>query len=83
MHIAIDKEFRGQRIGQKLVTAFLHYAKEKGITELTAPVHDGNAAACRFFEHLGFEARGHYPMVMARQQGLEHYHSVFYVKKII
>lgn len=83
MHIGIAAGFRGRHVGRDLVKALLAHAVAQGIEELTASVHDGNIPACRFFEHLGFEARERYPMIVAQQGRLEHYHSVLYVKKII
>ena len=82
MHIAVAKYFRARHLGHELIAVFLNYAKEQGVTELTASVHSGNTAARGFFESFGFQDRGHYPMVMAGKGGLERYESIFYVKTI-
>ncbi len=82
MHIGIARDFRGRRIGRQLIASLLQYAHEQGVHELTASVHDGNAAARRFFEQLGFQPREEYPMSMASPRGLEKYHSIFYVRTI-
>ncbi|MBF0490422.1 MAG: GNAT family N-acetyltransferase [Candidatus Omnitrophica bacterium] len=83
LHIGVAKGFRTQSIGQKLVRALLDYARQNNIHELAASVHDGNTAACRFFEQLGFVARDQYPMMMAYGDSFKEYHSVSYVKSII
>jgi ribosomal protein S18 acetylase RimI-like enzyme len=82
IHIGIVKEFRGQHVGQKLVGTLAQYAKTQGVDLLTASVHDGNAEACRFFEHLGFSVRERHPMVMTRGSAIEHYNGLLYAKKI-
>ncbi|MBI4308856.1 MAG: GNAT family N-acetyltransferase [Candidatus Omnitrophica bacterium] len=82
VHISVAEGFRHQRIGQKLMEAFLDHAHTRGVEELTASVHDGNTAACRFFEQAGFKVNERYPMVMARENALERYNSLLYVKDI-
>ena len=82
-HIGIAKNARGQNLGTTLVHALLDEARIKGMVEMTASVHDGNTAACRFFEHLGFEAREKYPMMMASGDSLVQYHSILYVKSLV
>lgn len=83
LHVGIAKDFRGQDIGRRLVDTFMDYARLKGVAEITAGVHDGNRAACRFFENMGFEPRQRYPMVMACGDSLVEYHSLVYVKKLV
>ncbi|MBI3602319.1 MAG: GNAT family N-acetyltransferase [Candidatus Omnitrophica bacterium] len=83
MHIGVAKDFRGQQVGERLVDALLNYAKERKVDRMTASVHDGNKAACRFFERLGFSAQERYPMVMAYGDSLQNYHSIFYVKTMV
>ena len=83
VHISIAEGFRGQHIGEQLMEAFFNYARTKGVGEISASVHDGNTAACRFLERIGFEVKEHYPMVMARGDVWERYNSLLYVKKII
>ncbi len=83
LHIGIAAAVRGQGVGERLVQALLEGAKARGVSEITASVHSGNTSACVFFERLGFKIEGRYPMVMARGQSLELYHSLLYVKKII
>ena len=82
MHIGVCKDFRGQQVGHKLVNFLVDYAKGQNVDEITASVHDGNRAACRFFEHLGFVARDRYPMIMALGKTVTEYHSISYVKTI-
>ncbi len=81
LHIGVSKDFRRQKVGELLANAFLIHAKEHNASQITASVYDGNIAACRFFETLGFIASDRYPMVMAYGKNLKVYHSVSYVKK--
>ena len=82
MHIGVSKAFRRQQIGKQLVNAFLNYAREQKIDQMTASVHDGNLAACRFFDSLGFIAQEHYPMIVAYGNSFKEYYSIFYVKNL-
>ncbi|MBF0505000.1 MAG: GNAT family N-acetyltransferase [Candidatus Omnitrophica bacterium] len=82
LHIGITKDARRHQAGQKLLKALIEYAKELGVGELEASVHDGNKAAGSFFESQGFEVRERYPMVMIRDGREEYYNSLLYVKTI-
>ena len=83
LHIGIIKIFREQQIGRQLVNTLLAYAKGKNSQELTASVHEGNAIACSFFEHLGFIAKERNSMVMAYGNSVKEYTSISYVKTIV
>ncbi len=63
VHIGVAEAVRGKHVGQRLVSAFLHYAQTRGATSVSASVHEKNTAACRFFEHLGFRLETSYPML--------------------
>jgi len=82
LHIGIAGDFRGQQVGQNLLKALMAHATKSGITELAASVHDGNKAAVAFFEKQGFVVKDQYPMILIREGKEEHYHSLFYVKKL-
>ena len=82
LHIGIAGDFRGQQVGRDLLNTLVTHAAGMNIVELAASVHDGNKAACVFFDKQGFVVRERYPMIMIRDGKEEHYHSLSYVKKI-
>jgi len=53
--IAVDPEFRGQGVGQRLLDALEKYAEELGCCKLTLEVLSGNQVAQRSYQHFGFE----------------------------
>jgi len=53
--IAVDPEFRGQGVGQRLLDALEKYAQELGCCKLTLEVLSGNQVAQRSYQHFGFE----------------------------
>ena len=55
--LCVDKEARGQKIGEKLYQFALDYAKELGCYNLTLHVWNDNAGAVRFYERLGMKPR--------------------------
>jgi len=83
VHIGVAKDFRRHQIGEQLVNAFCHYAKEHKVREITASVHDANTSACQFFEHLGFLPKERYAMVMVCGNSFKEYHSICYVKSLV
>ena len=52
--IAVRDEYRGRRIGSKLVTAAVTAMKAKGADEIVLETETVNAAAIRLYENLGF-----------------------------
>ena len=55
--LCVDKEARGQKIGEKLYQFALDYAKEQGCYNVTPHVWNDNAGALRFYERLGMRPR--------------------------
>lgn len=55
--LCVDKEARGQKIGEKLYQFALDYAKEQGCYNVTLHVWNDNAGALRFYERLGMRPR--------------------------
>ena len=55
--LCVDKEARGQKLGEKLYQFALDYAKELGCYNLTLHVWNDNAGALRFYERLGMKPR--------------------------
>ena len=55
--LCVDKEARGQKLGEKLYQFALDYAKESGCYNLTLHVWNDNEGAVRFYERLGMKPR--------------------------
>lgn len=55
--LCVDKEVRGQKIGEKLYQFALDYAKEQGCYNVTLHVWNDNVGALRFYERLGMRPR--------------------------
>jgi dTDP-4-amino-4,6-dideoxy-D-galactose acyltransferase len=53
--IGVDKNVRGQGIGQKLVKASHQYFSSKNIDYMTVVTQKANIPACRFYEICGFK----------------------------
>jgi ribosomal protein S18 acetylase RimI-like enzyme len=51
LHINIDEDYRGRKIGRQMVERYLGYLKEKGVQG----VHVGTFLASNFFIKLGFK----------------------------
>lgn len=52
--IAIDENYRGKKIGSKLIGFALEKCKETGMNILSLEVNKKNTKAIDFYEHLGF-----------------------------
>lgn len=55
--LCVEKEARGQKIGEKLYQFALDYAKEQGCYNVILHVWNDNAGALRFYERLGMRPR--------------------------
>lgn len=64
LHVNVLKEFRSQKIGQKLIAIFIDYIKEKGIKGVHLSVREDNAPACAFFKKSGFTEISRHPFVV-------------------
>ncbi len=53
--IAVDPAYRGQGVGQALLTAMEGYARASGCCKVTLEVLSGNTQAQRSYERFGFE----------------------------
>ena len=63
LHIDILPNHRGQRVGMRLMEAFLGYAAAR-VSGVHATVRADNPRACSFFNHVGFAAVGSYEIVL-------------------
>ncbi|CAD0147586.1 N-acetyltransferase [Streptococcus thermophilus] len=55
--LCVDKDARGQKLGERFYHFALDYAKEKGCYNVTLHVWNDNAGALRFYERLGMKPR--------------------------
>jgi ribosomal protein S18 acetylase RimI-like enzyme len=64
LHINLRQSFRGQHVGQHLIERFIEQVKVAGMRGISVSVREGNSAACRFFERLGFTPLSRYPIIL-------------------
>jgi len=84
LHINVSGEFRGERIGERLMQQFEDRVRAAGLKGIHARVRGDNAGARRFFERLGY-----LPLIVSKPVTL-YYHDdssvtfnlVTYVKKL-
>ena len=50
----IDKKYRGQGFGKKLISFCIGYLKDKGYTEFTIGVEENNKIAKKLYSKIGF-----------------------------
>lgn len=55
--LCVEKNARGQKLGEKLYQFALDYAKEQGCYNVTLHVWNDNQGALRFYERLGMKPR--------------------------
>ena len=58
--LCVDKQTRGQHIGESLFEYVKQQAKELGCYEVTLNVWAGNTSAERFYEKMGMKTKGKY-----------------------
>jgi ribosomal-protein-alanine N-acetyltransferase len=57
-NVAVKSSFRGQGIGQCMLTKLLQEGKKKSLTSFTLEVRESNAVAIGLYERLGFQPVG-------------------------
>ncbi len=57
-NIAVHPDYRGQKIGEKLVQALIRTAKENKVSSITLEVRASNEVARNLYKKLGFEDSG-------------------------
>ena len=57
-NVAILGEYRGQKLGEKLMTALIDRAKERGAVSMTLEVRESNLVAKGLYAKFGFVSRG-------------------------
>lgn len=55
--IGVDRNYRNQGIGTKLINYVKKYAKEKGYTDLRLTVNEENKNAIHLYEKMGFKVK--------------------------
>ncbi len=82
LHINLRNEFRGRRLGARLVHCFLDQAKRAGATGIHVGVRGDNPRACRLFERLGFTVLQRCPVLAPRSGQYIQYHTVVYARAL-
>ena len=57
-NVAILPAYRGQKLGEKLMTALIERAKERGALSMTLEVRESNTVAKGLYAKFGFVSRG-------------------------
>jgi ribosomal-protein-alanine N-acetyltransferase len=57
-NVAILNEYRGQKLGEQLMTALIERAKERGALSMTLEVRESNRVAQGLYAKFGFVSRG-------------------------
>lgn len=57
-NLAIAPNYRGNKLGKKLLEAMLNYCRTLGITKATLEVRESNTAALKVYTSLGFYIEG-------------------------
>lgn len=56
--IAVDKDYRRQGVGRRLIQSAIAWAKEKGFPGIMLETQDNNVPACKLYEACGFVLGG-------------------------
>lgn len=57
-HMAVDKAYRGQGIGSKLVDEFRQWCKKNKLDKISATAYYDNVATVKFYEKHGLKPEG-------------------------
>ena len=57
-NIAIAPDYRGQKVGTRLMAELIRLVKERGVTAMTLEVRPSNAPARALYAHYGFREAG-------------------------
>ena len=57
-NIAIAPDYRGQKVGTRLMAELIRLVKERGVTAMTLEVRPSNAPALALYHHYGFREAG-------------------------
>ncbi len=82
LHVNLERRWRGQRIGERLVERFLQQAAAARVHGVCASVRNDNPAACRLFDRLGFVPVARVPSVLPVEEGLAQHETIVYGKRL-
>jgi ribosomal-protein-alanine N-acetyltransferase len=57
-NVAVLSEYRGKKLGEKLMSALMEHAKNRGALRMTLEVRASNLVAQGLYEKLGFSSQG-------------------------
>jgi len=83
LHLNIQKGFRSQDVGKRLVERFIEQVEVRGLRGIHLAVRQDNVRARKFFEHLGFVEITGYPTVYTRKGPHNIVYAVAYGKEIL
>ncbi|MBI3319558.1 MAG: GNAT family N-acetyltransferase, partial [Candidatus Omnitrophica bacterium] len=79
-HLNIQRGFRGQHVGTRLVERFLTQVWEARRRGVHVAVRRDNVTSCAFFERLGFVEVSHHRVIFPSGASWETHETVIYVK---
>lgn len=82
VHLNIAEGFRGHHVGERLMEAALAQMAARGIPGVHAGVRADNPRACAFFEHMDFQAIGHYDVILPTQGGSQVVRNTLYGRRL-
>ncbi len=82
LHINLLSDFRGQKIGKKLMEPFLQKVKSANLHGVRARVRENNFPAIRFFKNLGFREVGTQAIFLPSSEGYRVRKTVIYGKRL-
>ena len=56
--LVVDTDFRGQGVGNALMSRAIAWARQQGFPGITLETQDNNVPACKFYEKCGFVLSG-------------------------
>jgi ribosomal protein S18 acetylase RimI-like enzyme len=82
VHVNVLTDFRGDRVGQRLMERFFQQVKAAGLSGIHASVRGDNSGGCRFFERMGFVELVRRPTVLPKNDRWLNTHTVIYGRKM-
>jgi len=83
LHMNVQKGFRSQNVGKRLVERFIEQAEVRRLCGIHLAVREDNVRAGKFFRQLGFIELSRYPTVYTRKGPHNIVHAIAYGKEII
>jgi len=83
LHVNVEKGFRSQNVGKRLVRRFIEQVKEVGLPGIYLAVREDNVGGRKFFEHLGFIELSRYTTVYAQKGPHKVIYAIVYGKEMV